>query len=645
MSILDKQSSARDISRYEALEQVLKTYTLGLEAPMDFYRAVFPIGSFGEDLENGVKGDSYGIYGIIPDNELYKKMKRWIDKKNNNATYQRDELYSLNEIEQERMMKFYLMGSRVNELLKADEKYIKADWIDELSEEEFSKEIEAISELAGFGEVKLIPDIKYPKKVVLSPNASRSAQQKNNMSYALKCARAEYEYDSRYAKLDAQFGARCFRKANQIDDKYTSYSRVQAKWMYYQRVDDSLRQIGMCFGQQSCLMAPADYYGRKPLQKTIGRLYAIAIDVDDMRPEKLEETIKYDFFGFKPTYIVQSGTGMHFYYILDFPLEMLFSYRPKVRQLKYALAKYFVNSDVSFSHSKPDPQEWDKQLRVVGSKSKVKGKFVNAYKVGDIWKIEDLVHLVNRGRPSEKIGEFESWGLKGKSGMTRAEWLKKTAEIRAEREAKYGKGIKFKVGGRGFYDSWIELIMDDDSLGSRFHRTCILYSDAAFCGVPFAEVDEFATTTLYHYYNQPQVAKGHPFLMSDVKSASKFYSNASRYRSFTLDKIEEMTGIRLPRAKRNGLDKNSHTKKYIPFLRSMGNIRDTRFGAEDGNTSGRKVGSKDSKQRERTADSKEQLVRAYLQEHPDAKKAEVVRETGLSKPTVYKWYDKIKSEN
>ena len=62
-----------------------------------------------------------------------------------------------------------------------------------------------------------------------------------------------------------------------------------------------------------------------------------------------------------------------------------------------------------------------------------------------------------------------------------------------------------------------------------------------------------------------------------------------------------------------------------------GLVKDTRFGAETGN--------KINMDGRPTA---EQTVRDYLQAHPDAKKAEVIRETGLSKPTVYKWYDKIK---
>lgn len=664
MSILDKSSRSGDVERYEAIEKVLVSLSKGKEAPMDFYRALFPSGSFGNDLESMKKGDSYGIFGIIPDNEMYKKMKKWIDKKNNNVPIDFKEDYSLNELEQERMMKFYIYGDLVIEYLQSLGQSCDPNKLRTLTKKEFEKDLGTI-EHDGFGEFREVPNIQYPKKVQLSQNASRSAQQKYRLSYELQCARAEYAYDIRYEKLDAIFGARCYRNITQIDDKYTSYSRIQAGWMYNQRVDDSLRQIGMCQGQQSCLIAPADYYGRSTKRSNFGRLYAIALDIDDMRPEKLEETFKYDFFGFKPTYIVQSGTGMHFYYLLAEPLSMTLSYQPKVAQLKMALAKYFVNSDVSFSRTKPDAQRWDEQFRVVGSKSKVTGKFVNAYLVGDLWNIEDLVHLVNRGRPSEKLGEFADWTVHGKTGMTRAEWLQKQQEIAEDRAKKDGisldvssrvdrplglKGSGFITRNGGFYNSWVERMMDDDSLGSRFHRTCILYADAAYCRIPFSEVDDFAMAELYNYYNQPQVAKGNPFLKSDIRQASKFYNNAQRHKSFSIDTIENLTGVRLPITKRNGNIQTVHcammrATKNVKV--NMGLTKDTRFGAEGGNDptlGGRKIGSKDSKPRNRTADSKEQVIRAYLQDHPDAKKVEVIRETGLSKPTVYKWYDKIKAE-
>ena len=36
--------------------------------------------------------------------------------------------------------------------------------------------------------------------------------------------------------------------------------------------------------------------------------------------------------------------------------------------------------------------------------------------------------------------------------------------------------------------------------------------------------------------------------------------------------------------------------------------------------------------------SAEQQVRAWQEAHPGGKKADCIRDTGLSKPTVYKWW-------
>ena len=35
---------------------------------------------------------------------------------------------------------------------------------------------------------------------------------------------------------------------------------------------------------------------------------------------------------------------------------------------------------------------------------------------------------------------------------------------------------------------------------------------------------------------------------------------------------------------------------------------------------------------------KREIVEEWLLSHPDGKKADCIRETGLSKPTVYKWW-------
>lgn len=38
-------------------------------------------------------------------------------------------------------------------------------------------------------------------------------------------------------------------------------------------------------------------------------------------------------------------------------------------------------------------------------------------------------------------------------------------------------------------------------------------------------------------------------------------------------------------------------------------------------------------------DGKRETVRAWREEHPNGKKADCIRDTGLSKPTVLKWWE------
>lgn len=38
------------------------------------------------------------------------------------------------------------------------------------------------------------------------------------------------------------------------------------------------------------------------------------------------------------------------------------------------------------------------------------------------------------------------------------------------------------------------------------------------------------------------------------------------------------------------------------------------------------------------APTKQNIVEEWRKNHPDGKKADCIRETGLSKPTVYKWW-------
>ena len=172
-------------------------------------------------------------------------------------------------------------------------------------------------------------------------------------------------------------------------------------------------------------------------------------------------------------------------------------------------------------------------------------------------------------------------------------------------------------------------------VGNRYNCMCVLFADAVQCGIPYSVVYEYACSLL-DALNAGVEDQKDLFTQEDIECATKYY--VTDFGHFmTLERIEKMTDIKFPRNKRNGRDQETHLQKYIPAMRSIGDVKDTRFGVEGGNKinlDGRPVGS----------GTAEQTVRDFLQEHPDAKKVDVIRGTGLSKPTVYKWYDKIKEE-
>lgn len=85
----------------------------------------------------------------------------------------------------------------------------------------------------------------------------------------------------------------------------------------------------------------------------------------------------------------------------------------------------------------------------------------------------------------------------------------------------------------------------------------------------------------------------------------------------TRDRISELTKIEIKPNKRNGRKQKDH----VVVMNKMKEVK--RLLGEEINEGRPTV---------------EQTVREWQESHPDGKKADCIRETGLSKPTVYKWW-------
>ena len=109
-----------------------------------------------------------------------------------------------------------------------------------------------------------------------------------------------------------------------------------------------------------------------------------------------------------------------------------------------------------------------------------------------------------------------------------------------------------------------------------------------------------------------------PFTESDVNSALECYD--FNYVTFPREDVSKLTAIPIQSNKRNGRRQKQHLK-IARFARDL--------NYEDSNGWINKNG----------APQKQDIVQQWRLEHPEGKKADCVRETGLSKPTVYKWWD------
>ena len=109
------------------------------------------------------------------------------------------------------------------------------------------------------------------------------------------------------------------------------------------------------------------------------------------------------------------------------------------------------------------------------------------------------------------------------------------------------------------------------------------------------------------------------FTKRDILDAMQFYQE--NYVTYSRSEAERVSAIPMPANKRNGRKQEVHLKIARATLEIM--------NEENGNIlQGRPKGSGE----------KSKIVEEWQQQHPDGKKADCIRETGLSKPTVYKWW-------
>lgn len=411
-----------------------------------------------------------------------------------------------------------------------------------------------------------------------------------------------------------------FYKSNPIMI-YQSNKKVRRKIVYEDELESLLKEAAAA---DWAFLGGCSYFGKANKQEHASKLHALIFDIDGVTVD----TMTNFFFSCdctddiypRPNYIALSGHGVHLYYVFDKPIDLFPEVKLQLKELKYALTVKLWNQYTSVE-KKIQYQGINQSFRIFGSKCKAssarKRCKVFSYRK-EPWRVEDLGWY---GIPKTEIKISQRYDTKyplKKAKELFPEWYEKVV-VRGDKSQTAWR-ISEKVHGRdpyALYHWWKRKIESDASVGHRYFCLMCLAIYAAKCDLPLEILQKDAAVLQEQF---TQMSNENPFTIADMESALECYD--ARYKTFPIDDISRLTAIPIKKNKRNYRTREQH----------MAIISATRdIVHPDGswrNADGRPAGS--SKQRE--------VVEAWQASHPDGKKCACIRETGLSRPTVYRWW-------
>ena len=371
------------------------------------------------------------------------------------------------------------------------------------------------------------------------------------------------------------------------------------------------------------ITSPISYIGRNRTAKNSRFLYAFAIDLDGVGKQQIED-IFYQYKNEvmpKPNIIVSSGNGLHLYYILEKPIALFDNIKILLKRFKYGLIDLVWNGYTS-SVKKRQYQGIFQGFRIPETKTKF-GEVVRAFCLenSELYTIEKLNHWVT-GRRKLVDTEIDiiNKALYVPKKLTLKEAKEKYPDWYERRIVKGDKSRKKWHIKRDLYDWWKRTITDNEKVveGHRYFCIMSLAMYGLKCDIPYEEVKVDAYSFLEEMESKTGNQDNH-FTEEDIEDALKAYKES--YMTFPRKDIEIVTGILIPPNKRNYQKQKDHLEE----IRMIRDLRMKRQGKKWTDNNGRK--------------SKKDEVISYLLFNQNATKYKCIKETGLSKPTVYKYWE------
>lgn len=341
------------------------------------------------------------------------------------------------------------------------------------------------------------------------------------------------------------------------------------------------------------LLGGCSYFNQWISKRSAQDVYTLIVDYDNAYSGILQNALRNDWKNdngvqyAKPTYIVNSGTGLHLYFVFTEPVPCYHKQLGQLDMLYRRLAEQQITR-----HYVPEQIQWFGQdFRMVGGKGKNGWENV-AFRYGPKWDIDELAafyrmdfHFIRNGEKRPPLKTFSKYKRAHRQG-----WR----------------------SNRAFYDYSVSSCREKTKEGNRYLSMCALTVIAWKCNVPLEEVkrDLYKLLPIYNQGAKRIVRE------QEIISALKMYNDHAMMTP--RESLERWLGWVYKPIKRNGRTQAEHLKRA------------------------RAVQAVDYPNGEwRGRPSAARIVEKYQQDHPEARPKEIVAATGLSKSTVYKYYSVI----
>lgn len=370
------------------------------------------------------------------------------------------------------------------------------------------------------------------------------------------------------------------------------------------------------------IMSPATFVGRSNSAENARYLYAFAIDLDGVGPKQLRNLVHHQGIGRfpHPNLITSSGHGLHLYFLLKSPVPC---YRENLRLLNRMKKGYTLRVWNGFTSTLEDVQIHSvlQGFRLPGTKTKFGAKIRCWHNAeAPLYTLEELNSYLNENRLSDaelatifKAPEYRPTTRLEAAKELWPEWYVNRVLERSHVANKWH--VK-----RDVYDWWKARLWastDDVKVHHRYWCILALVIYAVKCDIDKEELRKDAYDLVPRMERITDSEDNH-FTTDDVDDALKAWDVG--YNTWPINSIEAVTAMKIERGRRNGRTQDIHLRR-IRLLQEADYPNGT---WREGN--GRKPQAN--------------AVYEWRQSHPGIdNKSQCARETGLSRPTVTKWWN------